>query len=483
MKIIIGYPPLKLDKGVPLLSQNRQFQYFSNPSYIYPIIPASAATLLKSKGYEVVFKDAVVEKMSENDFYGFLEKERPTLFAFETKTPVVKEHWQWIDQAKQRLPDLKIVIMGDHVTALPEETMKSCRVDFALTGGDYDFMLMDLVGFLEGQGELPSGFWYRDKGEIKNTGQFQLDHNLDELPFIDRKLTKYHLYNLEYNIKHRPFVYIMAGRDCPWHKCTFCAWPTLFPKFRARSPQNVLDEITLLIEQYGVKEIFDDTGTFPPGQWLEDFCQGMIERGFNKKIAFSCNMRVDFMDEEKAKMMKRAGFRLLKMGLESGNQKTLDRLNKGFGLEQIKRACQIARKAGLEVHLTMIVGYPWETKKEALNTFNLARELMLSGNADILQSTIIVPYPGTPLHREALEKDWFRFNPEEYERYDMSEPVLKTVDMKSEETVAICNKIYQIFISPRYIWTHLFKIRNWPDIKYHLRGVKAVLGHLRDFRT
>jgi len=481
MKIIIGYPSLKSAKGIPLLSQNRQFQYFSNPSYLYPIIPASAATLLKSRGYQVVFKDAIVEKLSEDDFFGFLEEEKPTLFAFETKTPVVKEHWQWINQAKKKFPHLKIVIMGDHVTALPEETMKNCLVDFVLTGGDYDFMLLDLVRFLEGKGELPSGFWHRQQGKIENTGQFQLSHNLDELPFIDRQLTKNHLYNIEYNIKRRPFTYIMAGRDCSWHRCAFCAWTILFPQFRTRSHQNVLDEIGLLIEQYKIREVFDDTGTFPPGQWLEEFCQGMIERGYHKKITFSCNMRVDFINETRAKLMKKAGFRLLKVGLESANQKTLDRLNKGFKVEQIRQACQIAQRAGLEIHLTMIVGYPWETKQEAMNTFNLAKELMLSGEADILQSTIMVPYPGTGLYRDALKKDWFRFSPDEYQRYDMSEPVLKTPDIEPKEVVEICNKIYKIFISPRYIWTHLFKIKNWSDVRYHLRGLKAVLGHLKDF--
>ena len=81
-----------------------------------------------------------------------------------------------------------------------------------------------------------------------------------------------------------------------------------------------------------------------------------------------------------------------------------------------------------------------------------------------------------------MEKKWFRFDSNSYGRYDMSEPVLKTFDMNPEEVKEICNKIYKIFVSPRYIWTHLFKIKNWSDIKYHLRGVKAVFGHLKDFK-
>lgn len=483
MKIVIGYPPLESKKGVPLLSQNRQFQYFSNPSYIFPVILASAASLLKRRGYDVIFKDAIAEKLTEKDFNIFLERERPDIFAFETKTPVIKEHWQWINRIKQKFPNLKIVIMGDHITALPKETMENCSVDFVLTGGDYDFMLSGLVDFSEEKDNLPAGFWYRKNGEIKNSGQFQLNRNLNELPFIDRELTKNCLYNTEYNIKGHPFAYIMSGRDCPWHKCRFCSWTTLFPTFRVRSPKNVLDEIGDLINRYKVKEIFDDTGTFPPGKWLEEFCQGMITRGYNKKISFSCNLRVDYLNQENAPLMKKAGFRLLKVGLESGNQKTLDRINKGIKVEQIKNACRIARQNKLEIHLTMIVGYPWETRQEALNTFNLAKELMLSGEADILQSTIIIPYPGTPLFKEALENNWFRFGPDDYGRYDMSEPVLKTIDMGPEEVIKICERIYKIFISPRYVWAHFFKLRNWNDIKYHLRGIKAVFGHLKDFNN
>ena len=481
MKILIGYPSLKSKKGVPLLSQNRQFQWFRNPTHIFPLIPASAATLLKKMGYEVVFKDAIVEKTTWEEFENFLEKENFDLFAFETKTPVIKQHWRIIDSLKSKFPNLAIALMGDHVTALPEETMQNCRADFVITGGDFDFMLLNLAGYLAKGIPLEPGFYWRESDNIKSTGKFQLNHDLDALPFIDRELTKDRLYNVEYNLKGRPFAYTMAGRDCPWHKCAFCSWTTLFNAFRTRSPESLLDEIGIIIEKYKVKEIFDDTGTFPPGVWLDNFCQGMMERGYHKKIRFSCNMRVDFISKENAKMMKRAGFRLLKVGLESANQRTLDRISKNTTVQQIKDACRIASEAGLEIHLTAMVGYPWETKKEAMDTLNLAKDLMCSGKADILQSTVVIPYPGTPLFKEALDNDWLRFNPEDYERYDMSEPVFKTPDMNAQGVMAVCSEIYKIYTSPRYIFSRLAKIRNANDIKYHLSGLKAVLGHLSDF--
>jgi len=132
------------------------------------------------------------------------------------------------------------------------------------------------------------------------------------------------------------------------------------------------------------------------------------------------------------------------------------------------------------VHLTMIVGFPWETREDGLRTFALARKLMLSGHADVLQATTVVPYPGTPLYEDAVRENGFLFDPREYERFDMSEPVLKS-RMAPEDVRGICGRIYTIFLSPRYMMHRLKSIRGWDDVWFLLRGAGAVFGHLRDF--
>jgi len=482
MKVLIGYPPLKSEKGVALLSQNRQFQWFSNPSYLFPVVLGSAATLLKEKGYDVTWMDCIAENVSLGEFFEKIKIEKPDLFAFETKTPVIKEHWKIINELKEKFPEMKITIMGDHVTSFPEESLENSKVDFVLCGGDFDFSLLALCNWISGKEKnSPEGIYYKKGKKIINSGKFSLNHNLDELPFIDRELTKWKLYEKEYNLQGKPFFYIMSGRDCWWGKCKFCAWPTLFPAFRVRGVKNVLDEIGMLIEKYDTKEIFDDSGTLMIGNWLRDLCNGLIERGYNKKIKYSCNMRFNALKQEDFDLMKKAGFRLLKFGLESANQKTLDKLNKGIRVEDILNGCEMAKKAGLTVHLTMIVGYPWENKEDALRTFELAKELMQRGKADLLQATVLVPYPGTPLWREARENNWFLFLPEEYERYDMREPVLKTENSDASEIADICGKIYTIFLTPSYVFQRAKNIRSWNDFKFNLRGVKAVFGHLKDF--
>ena len=482
MKIMIAYPAIK-GKGSPMLTQNRQFQWMSLGSYIFPLVMASAATLLHRQGHDVIWYDGIAEHLSQDHFFHKIANEKPELIVLETKTPVVKLHWALIDRIKLLNPEIRVVLVGDHVTALPAESLHKSRVDFVLTGGDYDFSLKGLVDALRGKSSLPSGVYYRENGNIKNTGKFSLKADLNALPFIDRELTKAHLYFEKWK-KREPFRYTMAGRDCQWGRCTFCSWTNLYPSFRVRRVESLLDEIEMLVGEYGVKEIFDDTGNFPAGEWLKKFCNGLIERGLDKEILFSCNMRFDFLANrpELTDLMKRAGFRKMKSGLESANQKTLDRINKNVRVEQIVEGCRLASEAGLDIQLTVMVGYPWETRDDARRTLDLARSLMARGYAEMLQATVVVPYPGTALFRDALKNRWIRFEPvDSWERYDMTEPALKTVDMGPEEVMRLCSRIYKSFITPRFVMRQVLGIRTMEDLKYVMRGSRAVIGHILDF--
>ena len=488
MKISISYPPIISEKGVPLLSQNRQFQFFQSPTYIYPVVPAYAATLLANAGYDVVWDDGIAEEKTYIQWLNDLERSTPDVIMIETKTPVVKKHWSMISDIKSVLPASKVVLVGDHVTALPLESMEQSEVDFVLTGGDYDFLLLNLVDFLNGTTkQLESGIWYREKGNIRNTGQFKQNHNLDNLPHINRDLTQWQLYSERNgNFKVTPGAYTMAGRDCWWRKdggCTFCSWPTLYPVFRVMKPERLADEIGLLIGKYKVKSVFDDTGCFPVGTWLRKFARLLIERGYNDEIEFSCNMRFGTLARDDYKLMKKAGFRMLLFGVESGSQQTLDRLNKGITVDRIINECKVPREEGLEPHITIMVGYPWEKRENALLTLNLAKMLMENGWAVTLQSTVVIPYPGSKLYDEALKNGWFRVDPHDYERFDMKEPVLSTPDMTPEEVMKLCDEIYKVFLAPKYILKQLTRIRSLRDIKYSIKGAVKVLGHVKDFRA
>jgi len=544
MKIAIGYPPFKTAKGIPQLSQNRQFQWTASGPlsyYIYPVVPASAATLLKSKDYEVVWLDGLAEKWTYEKWLAEIKKEKPDIIALETKTPVIKQYWQVIKDLKSlvtshparhaspagqglpaRLPSEAwrpgalsgwqgeagrqppaTVLMGDHVTALPEESMKNCPVDFIITGGDYDFLLLNIANHLEKGEKLETGIWYRPKNtskvcpskggqaprnltsEVRCTGKFVLNHNLNSLPIIDRELTKWRLYAYKNsNFFRAPGAYTMFGRDCWWGKCTFCSWTTLFPGayFRSVDVEKALNEVGQLIEKYKVKEIMDDSGSFPNGEWLREFCRGMIEKGYNKKIRFDCNMRFNAgLSKKDYQLMGKAGFRFILYGLESASQETLDKINKNLKVEQIEQILRWAKEGGLMPHLTIMVGYPWEDEQDVQKTIKMASEFFQKGLADSLQATIVIPYPGTPLfayckkNRLLKTLDW--------NRYDMREPIMKA-KVSGEKLAAAVRGLYSRSIwTPRFIFNTFSQLKTLDGIKYVGFQALKYLGKLVEFKS
>jgi radical SAM superfamily enzyme YgiQ (UPF0313 family) len=490
MRLAIAYPPLPSEKGVPLLSQNRQFQWFSRPTYIYPVVPALAATMAKRAGHEVAWLDGIAGEWTADEFERRLADFGPDVVMLETKTPVVGRHWAYIRALKARMPGVTVALVGDHVTALPEESFGQCPVDYVLTGGDYDFLLVNLLEVLQEGGPpggraLPSfepGIYWREGGEVRSNGPFRLDHDLKTLPWIDRDLTQWRLYaEKNGNFRYTPGTYVMSGRDC-WHgKCTFCSWTTLYPTYRTRDPKDVVDEIGDLIGRYGIREIMDDTGSLPPGAWLKTFCEEMIARGYNKKVRIDCNMRFGALKEAEYRLMREAGFRLVLFGLESANQATLDRLAKGVTVEQIEEGAKAAARAGLDVHVTVMFGYPWEGEKEIANTVYLARRLLRKGYAYTLQVTMVVPYPGTPLFRE-LDRDGLLLT-KTWEEYDMRRQVMKSG--ASEETIKeAVRQVYRAFLHPETVARRLVSTRDpLADIKFYWRGFLSLAGHLRDFKS
>jgi radical SAM superfamily enzyme YgiQ (UPF0313 family) len=453
VKIAISYPPLISSKGRPFLSQNRQFQWTNTKNIIYPVIPASAATLLKSKGYQIFWDDAIAQNLSFDQWFKRLKKEKPDYIAIETKTPVIKKHWQIIKKIKKSLPRSKVVLMGDHVTALPQESYKNCPVDYIIKGGHYDLLLLDYIS-----------------GKKNNL-------TLKDLPQIDRELTQWQLYAYNNtNFKYRPGAYTMFGRDCWWGRCTFCSWTTLFPGkcYQTYTPKQAFLEVKNLIK-LGAKEIFDDSGTFPKGDWLKEFCNLIIKNKI--KIRLGCNMRFGALSEKEFSLMQKAGFRFMLFGFESANQKTLDKINKNNKVENVLPTLKLCKKHQIDAHITVMVGYPWESKKELNNTLDFAHKIFRENLAASLQATIIIPYPGTPLFK-SCKKDKLLLT-QDWDKYDMRQAVIKTKNPRYLKTAV--QSLFKSIITPRYLLGKILSIRSFSDIKFLLFYAVKYLKKLNDF--
>ncbi|MFZ5424772.1 MAG: B12-binding domain-containing radical SAM protein [Patescibacteria group bacterium] len=504
-KIAVGYPPIQTDKGVPLLSQNRQFQFFNAKTYIYPMVPAYAASRAQEQGYDVVWLDGIAEERSYDEWIEQLKQEKPDMLMVETKSPVVKQHWKIIDDLKAKFPNMILVWVGDQVTFRPKETMDNSKVDYIITGGDYDFMLTDLADSITKGKELVGGIWGRandtrvklsdfikyEDSDITNekeaywvSGPLKQTHNLDELPFVDRDLTKWKLYAYANgNYKYTPATYMYSGKDCWWNRCTFCVWDhTINPigTYRRFSPERLFAEIKHVVDNYGVREIFDDAGTLFVGPPLKKFCQLMIDSGYNKKVVLGCNMRLNALTQEYYDLMGEANFRFILYGMESGNKETLDRLDKGLKVHQIEEGVRMAKKAGLEPHLTIMLGYPWETKEMAQNTIAVAKRCFKKGYVDTMQATIVIPYPGTPLYKECVENDWLLVDKDDYEAFDMRAPVMK-IPFSQAELMELTQELYSSFFTPQYILRKVMSVRNYDDVKFLVYSAWKIVGHLLDF--
>jgi anaerobic magnesium-protoporphyrin IX monomethyl ester cyclase len=215
------------------------------------------------------------------------------------------------------------------------------------------------------------------------------------------------------------------------------------------------------------------------GNKLKKFCELLIESGYNKKVKYGCNMRFNAIPSQKMyDLMGLAGFRFILYGMESANQKTLDKLDKGTKEEDAIIYPAMAKKAGLDPHITIMLGYPWESYEDAKRTIAVAKYAMKKGYYETIQATIVIPYPGTPLYRECKDKGWLLT--ENYDDFDMRRPVMK-LPFPHEKILELEQDLYSAFMTPQYITRKIMGIRSFHDGKYLFYMAYKLLGHLLDF--
>lgn len=491
MKVAISYPPIVNERGqVAMVSQNRNVQFFKVPTYLLPVIHAQAATWLRDLGFDVRWDDGNAARKTYEAWFNDLVEWGPDVVVFESTTPVMKFYWQVTDALKKKLPRTIFIMTGYHSMRRPEETLERSQADVVLRSNHVDFVLSKMLPFLTEHSDWRSSIGLeglvirQEDGTFRSTGSFRQVEPLDLAPLVDRDLVSWKNYAYENgNFLQTPGTYATSViRDCMFGKCTFCRYNGPDLTFSKMSVSKSLDEYQRLVEDYGVREIFDDSGVWYRGSDAQNFAKGIMDRGLHKKNCyFGFNTRFEYLDEETIKILGKANFRFVLIGLEAASDESLRRLNKGYQNQYIEKNLGLLTKYGLHPHLTIMVGYYWETQEMLNQTVEFVQKLMYGGLARTLQVTLCTPLDYTPYHLECLEKKILLTD--DYNDFDMSKLIVKT-PIAHERYYEGVRAMYGVAFNPKFILRQLkflltFKKREWQFLfSYGWRAIRRVRQHI-----
>ena len=473
LKVLISNPPWP-GPGYGARSDVRWPHKRSDKYLEYPIYLAYAVAVLEEQGVNVEFIDGVAEEHSTQAFVDAVKKIDPRIIFMECSTPSINHDLFTAKKLKEELKDIFIVLIGPHPTYFHKEILTDNEFIDAIVRGEFEYTIRDLSLTLLKEGELKEvkGVSYRDKNNIRVNDDRPLIQNLDDLPFPARDKVKSDSYR-EAVFTGKRCTTIVSSRGCPYH-CVFCLWPrTMYGrKFRARSAGNVVDEVEHVVEKYGVDEIYFDDDCFTlDKKRAMTICKEIQKRDI--KINWMCQCRVDNVDEELLKEMKKAGCHYIKYGVESGSQRILDAMKKGITLEEARRAFAISRKFGIKTQAFFMLGLPWETDEHISKTIEFAKEL----NPDSAQFAVVIPHPGTELYDLCKEKRWLKFS--SWEDFDCRKPLIETENLSIERIDKYRIQCYkEFYFRPSFIFKTALKMWNPKEAMRIIKSARSIFERI-----
>ncbi len=425
-----------------------------------PIFLAAAAAYLKKQGIDTRLIDAAAEGWDEDKLDRRLAGISPRLTVIEASTISIRRDAETARRITERYGG-EVALVGTHVSALPEQSLREFPVDYVCVG-EYENTILELARALTGEGRLEeiAGLGWRDEGGRIRINRKRLPADLNTFPiplYSQLPLEKY----WDPIARNHPCVPIRTMRGCPF-SCSYCVAPQVMygGKVRYRDPALVVEEVRTLIGM-GVKEIFIDDETFTVSRrHVLAVCQGLKAAGL--RVDWSCFGRVDQVDLELLEEMKSAGCYMIRYGVESADREILGSIGKGFTPDQTERSFALTRSLGLKTHATVMYGSPGETSETMRQTL----EFTLRLKPDYAQFTIVTPYPGTRYYRELEESG--RLLSRNWEDYDGSCRMIVRLDSLSpEEVESFVDYSYRRFyLRPGYFVRRLTGVRRWGEFRY-----------------
>lgn len=390
MKLNIIYPDI-------LKGASWSGYYYTGIGYI----SASA----KNAGHEVSLMH-ITRPTDRDEFMRMLDEEMSSdsdvLIAFSATTNMFGFIQLWASWIKEKYNKL-IIVGGVHPTLNPEEVINTDNID-AICVGEGEAPIVELLNALMAGNDIKSipNIWIKEDGEVyKNPCRPKIE-NLDTLPFPDRSIFDYKNMDRE---KEGIGVF-MASRGCPYN-CYYCCNHAIRQSIgggkgylRFRSVDNVIGEIKQVIQDYPfIKFLHFDDDILPFNkEWFEEFSQKFSNE---IKLPFECNIRPNLIDKAIIELVRDAGCKTLRIGLESGNSFIRNKiLNRGLSEETIVEASALCKEAGIRLYTFNMVGLPLENMSARLDTVKLNAKI----NSDEEQVSIFYPYKNTTIYEICEEQ-------------------------------------------------------------------------------
>lgn len=363
--------------------------------YLAPVDLAQIATVLKLHNIQSLVKDYPFSRSTIREFESDLKSFKPDLVLINSTSPTMEEDMECLKLAKSINNQIITLAKGGCFVGSAKEIL-SCFPQLDIIIRQEPEETIDKLG---GIGFIPNknipGVSYRLNGSLFINPDYSYAPDIDKFPLPDRRLIDNSQYQSPYNGK--PLTSIDTSRGCPY-KCIFClAGPLSGYKVRCRRPESIVNEVSQCLSEYKIEDFLFNADTFTYNRdWVLELCSLIKKEGLN--IRWACNSRVDTIDGFMLKEMKEAGCWIIGFGIESGSQQIIDKISKGFKLEQAAEAIKLCRQVGIKSHAFFVIGLPWDSKGTLRETEDFIRRV----NPDYFDINIIYPLFGTEFYELVL---------------------------------------------------------------------------------
>ncbi|OGW75966.1 MAG: hypothetical protein A2Z72_04705 [Omnitrophica bacterium RBG_13_46_9] len=433
-----------------LLIRNNVYSYDeTNVTGIYPPLGlAYIASVVRNAGYRTKILDNQVLRLKNGSFRNEIKKYAPDVALLSSMTPSWPELITLSRLIKDVSSRITVGVGGPHLTAYPTESLSHRCIDFGVYGEGETTILEALEMLRQGKDlHGVKGVISRHDGKVVTNAPREEIDDLDSIPFPAVDLLPYKKY-IALSVRS-PFFTIVTSRGCPY-SCDFC-FQGYLGRYRARSPENVVEEMENLVKKYDIQEIivFDETFAAEEERALK-ICE--LIRKKRLKFNWDIRTRVDLLSKEILVSLKTAGCSRIHLGIESGNQEILQKMGKGLDIPEIIEKVRLAKKIGFELRGYFMLGYPGETRISIRETIEFAKSLPL----DWASFTITIGLPETAIYKTALKKRYFDTDYwKEYTKGGIinTKPYFIPEGLDKKSLFALKKRAYlEFYMRPKIIW-------------------------------